>query len=202
MAAEDVLQEMQPRLVTEIAQLWPLRGEWTEEDYFALPDTNRLIELSQGELIMPPHPTYTHQRVVGKLYRRFDSFVETHDLGIILMAPLPVRLWLDMIREPDILFISHAHADRIGEQSVGPPDLVVEVISPSTRRTDRVDKFKEYARAGISEYWIVDPEARTFEVFVLQDGAYTLLVKAGPGEKARAQLLDDFAVAVDEVFAK
>jgi len=201
MAVKNVRQETRPRWVTEIAQLWPRRGEWTEADYFALPDTNRFIELCKGELIMPPHPTETHQRVVGKVYKSFDSFVEAGDLGILRFAPLPVRLWPGLIREPDILFVSQAHADRIGEQAYGPPDLVVEVISPGTRRRDRNDKFVEYARAGISEYWIVDPEARTIEVFVLQDGAYTLLVKAGPGEKAHSQLLNGFEVAVDEVFA-
>lgn len=201
MAAQDVSQEIQPRLATEIAQLWPPQQEWTEADYFSLPDTNRFVELSEGVLIMPPHPTETHQRVVGALYRHFYAFVEAHSLGVVRFAPLPVRLWLGKIREPDILFVSHAHADRIGEQFYGPPDLVVEVISPNTRRVDRGEKFVEYARAGISEYWLVDPEAQTVEVFVLQDGAYILLVKAGLDEKAHSQLLDGLEVAVDEVFA-
>ena len=195
-----MIEEMQHRLTTEVAQLWPRRGEWTEADYFALPDTNRFLELSEGDLVMPPHPTDTHQRIVLHLVLAFQSFVEAHNLGTIRFAPLPVRLWPDKIREPDILFVSHAHADRIGEQAYGPPDLIVEVVSASTRRTDRVEKFVEYARAGVSEYWLVDPEAQTIEIFTLQDDAYTLLVKAGMGEKARSGLLDGFEVAVDEVF--
>jgi len=201
MAVQDVLQEIQPRWATEIVQLWPPQQEWTDADYFALPDTNRFVELSEGELIMPPHPTNTHQRVVLRLVLVFQSFVEARDVGTIRFAPLPVRLWPGKIREPDILFVSHEHADRIGEQFYGPPDLVVEVISPGTRRVDRGEKFLEYARAGISEYWLVDPEARSIEVFVLQDGVYTLLVKAGPGEKARSQLLDGLQVGADKVFA-
>jgi len=200
MAIQDVLQEIRPRLATEVAQLWPPQQEWTEADYFALPETNRFVELSEGELIMPPHPTETHQRIVLRLVLLFQSFIEAHDLGIIRFAPLPVRLWLGKIREPDILFASHAHTDRIGEQAYGAPDLVVEVISPNTRRVDRDEKFLEYARADISEYWLVDPDAQTVEVFVFQDGAYTLLVKAGAGENARSQLLDGLEVAVDEVF--
>lgn len=196
------MNEAKPRLVTEIAELWPLQGRWTEADYFALPDSNRLIELSQGELIMPPHPTDTHRRIVGVLYRYLYEFVEANNLGTVRFAPLPVRLWPDNIREPDVLFVSHTHADRIGEQAYGPPDLVVEVISPSTRRTDRNDKFVEYARAGISEYWLVDPEAHTLEVFILQEGAYTLLVKAGPGQSAHSQLLAGSEIAVDEVFGE
>jgi Uma2 family endonuclease len=201
MATYEITEETGPGFVTEIAQLWPLQGDWTETDYFTLPDTNRFIELSEGELIMPPHPTETHQRVVLSMVLAFQSFVEGHNLGIVRFAPLPVRLWPDKIREPDVLFVSHEHADRIGEQFYGPPDLVVEVISASTRRTDRVEKFVEYATAGVSEYWLVDPEAQSIEVFVLEDNAYTLLVKAGLGEQARSKLLKSFEVDVDEVFA-
>jgi Uma2 family endonuclease len=200
METQAVLQEVEPRLTTEIAQLWPPQREWTEADYFALPDTNRFVELSEGELIMPPHPTETHQRVLDALYAAMRAFVHGHDLGVIRFAPLPVRLWPGKIREPDILFVSQAHADRIGEQVYGPPDLVVEVISAGTRRADRGDKFVEYARAGVSEYWLVDPEVQTIEVFVLEKGAYTLLGKFSPGERARSQVLTGFEVAVDEVF--
>lgn len=202
MATQDLLQEVQPRLVTQIAQLWPLQGEWTEADYFALPDTNRFIELSEGELIMPPHPTETHQRVLGALCMAMRAFVREHDLGTIRFAPLPVRLWPGKIREPDILFVSHTHADRIGEQAYGPPDLVVEVLSFSTRQLDREEKFLEYACAGIDEYWLVDPEAQTIEVFVLEEGVYTLLGEFGPGEGACSQILAGFEVLVDEVFGE
>ncbi|HIE13033.1 MAG TPA: Uma2 family endonuclease [Desulfotomaculum sp.] len=188
------------KLAVEVAQLWPPQGQWTEADYFALPDTNRLLELSKGELIMPPHPTETHQRIVGMLYRLIHSFVEEHDLGTVRFAPLPVRLWPGKIREPDILFVSKKHADRIGEQAYGPPDLVVEVTSPGTWRTDRLEKPVEYAQAGVSEYWIVDPDTRTMEVFVLRQGAYVLLGKWGVAEKARSELLEEFEVAVKEVF--
>jgi len=125
-------------LAVEVAELWPPRGQWTEADYFALPDTNRFIELSEGELIVPPHPTHTHQLIVGKLYRAMYDFVVKHNLGIIQIGPLPVRLWPGKIREPDILFVAREHSDRIGEQAYGPPDLVVEVLSPATRRTDRL----------------------------------------------------------------
>ncbi len=200
MTTQDATQTTQPRLATQIAQLWPPQGEWTEADYFALPDTNRIIELSEGVLIMPPHPTDTHQRIVGALYRYIHAFVETHNLGTVRFAPLPVRLWVGKIREPDILFVSHAHADRIDEQAYGPPDLVVEVLSPGTWRADRGEKFLEYARAGVAEYWLVDPEARTIEVFVLEEGTYALLGKFNPGEAARSKVLAGFEVMVEEVF--
>lgn len=188
-----------PRLAVEVAQLWPPQGQWTEVDYFALPDSNWLIELSRAELIMPPHPTETHQRIVGLLYRLLHAFLEERDLGTVRFAPLPVRLWPGKIREPDILFVSEEHADRIAEQAYGPPDLVVEVTSPGTWRTDRLEKVMEYAQAGVSEYWIVDPGARTMEVLVLREGAYVVLGKWGVGEGARSEMLEGFEVAVEEV---
>jgi len=199
-----------PRFATEIAQLWPPQEEWTEADYFELPESNRIIELSNGEIIMPPHPTNTHQRVVLSLVLKIQSFVEAHDMGIVRFSPLPVWLWPGKIREPDILFVSHTHADRVGEQFYGPPDLVVEVTSPSTARTDRRDKHREYAQAGIGEYWLVDPDEQTVEVFVLegespdrdQDRTYALLVRAGRGETIRSLPLEGFEVGVDGVFAE
>ena len=186
-------------LAVEVAQLWPPRGQWTEADYFALPDTNRFVELSEGELVMPPHPTHTHQQIVGKLYRAIYNFVAERDLGTVQFGPLPVRLWPGKIREPDILFMAREHSDRIAEQAYGPPDLTVEVLSPSTRRTDRLEKMVEYARAGVREYWIVDPHGRTVEVFILREGAYELLGKWEEGEEAHSEVLAGFRVAVDEV---
>ena len=183
----------------EVAQLWPPRGQWAEADYFALPDTNRYTELSEGELIVPPHPTDTHQHIILRLVRVLDGFVTEHDMGTIRFAPLPVRLWPGKIREPDVLFVSREHEDRIGEQVYGPPDLAVEVLSPGTRRTDRLEKSVEYARAGVGEYWIVDPGAQTVEVFVLREGAYELLGKWGRGDAVRSEVLTDFTVPVDEV---
>jgi len=194
---EDVVELSE--LAVEVARLWPPQGQWTEADYFALPDTNRFVELSEGELIVPPHPTETHQRVVMELAFRMRAFVDENGLGTIRFAPLPVRLWPGKIREPDVLFVTKDHADRMGEQVYGVPDLVVEVLSPGTWRLDRHEKFSEYARAGVEEYWMVDPEKQTIEVFMLRWGAYELLGRWGKGEVARSELLAGFEVAVDEV---
>ncbi|RMF31140.1 MAG: Uma2 family endonuclease [Chloroflexi bacterium] len=191
----------EPPLATEIAALFPPQGQWTEEDYFALPDTQRYVELSDGELVMPPHPTNTHQMVVGRLAWWLGAFVRERRLGLVRLAPLPVRLWPGKIREPDVLFMAREHYDRVGEQAFGPPDLVIEVTSPATRRVDRTIKFVEYAQAGISEYWIVDPEAKSIEVFVLREGAYELLGKWGPGETAHSALLEGFQVDIAALFA-
>lgn len=187
------------RWVVELAQLWSPQGQWTEEEYFALPDTNRFVELSEGELIMPPHPTHTHQRAVMRLAAVMHTFVQSHGLGTLQIAPLPVRLWPGKIREPDILFVAQEHSDRIAEQFYGPPDLVVEVLSPGTWRVDRREKMVEYAQADIGEYWLVDPDACTIEVLVLCEGAYTLLGKWGLGEVARSETLADLVINVSDV---
>ena len=183
-----------------VAELFPPQGQWTEEDYFALPDTNRYVELSDGELVVPLHPTNRHQVAVLEFAVRLRQFVLENNLGFVRIAPLPVRLWPGRIREPDIFFIAGEHGDRIGEQVCGVPDLIVEVTSPSTARLDRMEKFAEYARAGVREYWVVDPESRTVEVYSLDRGAYVLRGKWGPGEVASSGLLAGFEVGVDEVF--
>jgi Uma2 family endonuclease len=188
-------------LTVKVAQLFPRQGQWTEADYFALPETNRYVELSEGRLVMPPHPTNTHQAVVGRLFRWLDEFVQERNLGVVRLAPLPVRLWPGKVREPDVLFVAREHGDRVDEQYFGPPDLVMEVMSPGTRRVDRSEKPAEYARASVAEYWIVDPSAQTVEVFVLREGSYQLLARWSSGQIARSVLLDGFEILVERLFA-
>ena len=188
-----------PELTVEVAHFYPLQGEWTEEAYFELPETNEIIELSDGRLIMPTPPTDFHQTALGTLFFDMTAFVKANDLGKVQLAPLPVRLWSGKVREPDIIFIAKEHSDRIHEQYYDPPDLVVEITSPSTRRFDRGEKMDEYARAGIREYWIVDPKARTIEVFILREGKYALLGKFGAQDRTRSEVLSGFQVDVSAV---
>ena len=187
------------RLTKEVALLFPRQGEWTEEDYLALPETNSFVELSDGRLEILEMPTFSHQYAVGELFVELRAFVQKHQLGQVSLAPLPVRLWEGKFREPDIIFMSTAHIDRIEEDSWGVPDLVVEVHSKGTIRTDRVKKFGEYAKAGVAEYWLVNLRRKTIEVYVLRQGKYTLLGKWGVGEVARSEVLAGFEVAVEAV---
>lgn len=195
----------QPPLTVEVAELFPRQGEWTEEDYLSLPETNRLVELSEGKLVILPMPTDTHQRAVGKLFRIMSDYVETYHLGEVRVAPLRTRLWPGKFREPDIMFMSASHADRIGEEFWGVPDLVVEVISPRTEHSsgtehvDRGEKFEDYQKASVLEYWLVDPEDGTIEVYVLRRRVYHLLGKWGIGEVARSEILSGFEVPVETV---
>lgn len=186
--------------IAPVAEFYPPQGQWAERDYFALPDTNRYVELSEGRLTMPPHPTRSHQTAVLELAVRIRAFVRERDLGEVHIAPLPVRLWPGKIREPDILFLSKEHADRAGEKVYGVPDLVVEVLSPGTEQADRGEKYFDYAKAGVREYWLVVPDERRVEVYALRENVYQLTERFKPGEVAHSELLSGFEVNVNEIF--
>jgi Uma2 family endonuclease len=186
--------------ILEILDLFPKQGKWTEEAYFRLPETNRIIELSRGRLIITPSPTDQHQKISSNLHFLIGSYIRAKNLGEARYSPLDVRLWPGTIRQPDIVFMSNEHKDRITERYWGVPDLAMEILSESTEKQDRTEKFHEYEKAGVSEYWIVDPSEQTIEVFVLEQGAYKLLGKWGTGELARSEALAGFQVAVDGVF--
>jgi len=189
----------QENLTFELLKLFPRQGEWTEEDYFNLPETNRIIELSEGRLIITPAPTTQHQEISSKLHLLIGNFVSLNNLGKVCYSPLDVRLWEGTIRQPDIVFMSNEHLDRITERYWGVPDLAIEILSESTAKEDRADKFFEYSKAGILEYWIVDPEAKTIDVYTLIKGAYTPYGRWGIGEIAKSKLLVGFEVSIDEI---
>lgn len=185
------------------ARPWPPEQEsWTYEDWLRLPDDGFRYEVLDGVLYMTPPPAIKHQRASLRLARRMGTFAEERNLGEVLIAPCGVRLPTQPVPvQPDILFVSAARQDIVGEQYVeGAPDLVVEVLSPSNWPYDRTEKFQAYLTAGVQEYWIVDYRACTIEVFTLEEGAYALVGQFGSGETAHSPLLAGFQVAVDEVF--
>ncbi|HIC88572.1 MAG TPA: Uma2 family endonuclease [Anaerolineae bacterium] len=207
MGKTDVAQPVLELKTEEGSQerFWPpAQGEWTYEDYLRLPDDGWRYEVIRGVLRVVPAPREIHQRVSGGLFVALWSFVRDHQLGRVYEAPFEVIL-SDIATpvQPDILFIS---AERIEEtitpQRVeGAPDLIVEILSPGNWLDDRREKFRVYEESGVREYWIVDPDGRVIEVFVLREGGYTLLGKWGSGEVARSEVLVGFEVAVDELFA-
>lgn len=183
---------------------WLDSATWTEDAYFALPDTNHLLELADGRLIVLDMPTLGHQRVVRDLARHMTAWNDAARPGEVLFAPYPVRLKPGLIREPDVFFYLAEHRDRLAEQSGGPPDLAIEVLSPSTRRTDLGDKLAEYAEAGVPEYWVVDPDARAVEVYRLAEGRrgqYAPAHRYTAGQALSSPLLPGFALPVEALFA-
>jgi Uma2 family endonuclease len=194
--------EAQGTYVTEIAKLFPRQGEWTERDFFALPESNRRIELSNGVLTMTPSPTGSHALILMELASRLKNHVAAADLGVVLVAPLDVRLFPGTIRQPDILFIREENRARIGDYVDGPPDWVAEIISPGSRELDEQVKLAEYARAGVPEYWLVDPRDRTVRIYTLAGDAYTLAATASDCQAARSATIEGFEVAAGDLFGK
>ena len=152
-----------PQAHSDLMDLLPAAGEWTEADYFPLSERGRLVELSDGNIEVIELPTWFHQIILMRLSTALYTFVSQHKLGWVVFAPIPIRLWPGKIREPDLMFMSTAHRERIGLYW-GVPDLAVEILSPSTASKDREVKRLEYAQAGVVEYWIIDPEARSVGV--------------------------------------
>jgi Uma2 family endonuclease len=188
----------------EIANLFPTQGNWSEEDYLDL-NGNQLVEFSRGFLEVLPMPTTSHQTLVVTLYGLVLAFTAGRDLGTVLVAPLRVRLWRGKFREPDVVFMLKVHASRMGEEYWRGADLVMEVVSgegeDESRRRDLVTKRREYARAGIAEYWIVDPKEERITVFRLIGKRYAVHGEFSKGTVASSHLLAGFVVDVNEVFA-
>ena len=181
-------------------QSWLESAAWTESAYFALPDTNHYVELSDESLVIPEMPTVQHQRVVKAFAAQLDVWIAAHEQGEVIVGPYPVRLWAGKIREPDVLFYRAEHLDRIHDQFGDPPDLVLEVLSPGTRTTDLKEKLAEYEQAGVGEYWIADPGAPSVEVRALVDGKYLHQGPFVPGQRATSTLLPGYVVDVDTLF--
>lgn len=184
----------------EVAKLFPIQGSWTEEEYLAL-DGNHLVEFSHGYLEVLSMPTTSHQLIVLYLIEALLTFVRARSLGTVLLAPLRVRLWSGKFREPDVVFMAKEHLDRIGEQFWVGADLAMEVVSTDDRRRDLEIKRREYAKAGIQEYWIVDPLLGQITVLRLEEGGYVVHGEFPKGTQAASALLPDFAVDVTAVFA-
>ena len=187
----------------EVALLFPEQGAWSEEEYLDL-DSNHLVEFSDGVIEVRPLPTTSHQLIVLFLFRLFEAFVSTRKLGTALFAPLRVQLRPDKYREPDIVFMFNTHASRIGESFWSGADLVMEVVSKDEedRHRDLVTKRREYAQAGIAEYWIVDPQEGHILVLRLAGKKYLVHGTFLKGTVATSALLPGFTVDVTEALSQ
>lgn len=187
--------------VWELATLKPLQGEWTVEEYLELTlGTNHLIEYNEGVLEFLPMPTRTHQEIVFLLCTLLKQFLEPEG-GDAWVAPIRVRLAQRKFREPDIAVFLDTTDKRAADDYFDGADMVVEVVSPDKRshKRDYEQKRQDYARAGIPEYWIVDPKARTITVLKLSKNQY-VGGAVGEGEVASSTLLNGFTVDVNSVF--
>ncbi|OGH55833.1 MAG: hypothetical protein A3G34_00235 [Candidatus Lindowbacteria bacterium RIFCSPLOWO2_12_FULL_62_27] len=174
----------------------------TYEDYLLTPEDQR-YELIEGDLEMTPSPRTLHQIVCSNVFRLLDPYVQERRLGRVLFGPTDVILSNINVLVPDILFVAQEREAVIEDRGiVGPPDLVVEVISPSSGEKDRVIKRRVYYKYGVREYWIVDPFAKTAEVCVVGKSAFDTHKIFTPGEKLKSPLLPDFSPDTSDFFKR
>jgi len=188
--------------VLTLPQAQPAQGDWTYEDYLKLPDDGKRYEIIEGVLYVANAPDADHQFAVTEISRQLGNFVVPHKLGRVLVAPFEVHLTpRSRPVQPDVLFVSAARWPQ-GHVAYfeGAPDLVVEVISPSRVRVDRVIKFTAYEAAGVREYWIVNPRTHTVEVYVLENGEYGLLGEFTDDEQIRSAVLEGIDMIASTLF--
>jgi len=174
--------------------------KWTYKEYLKLPDDKR-YEIVNGELIEMPAPTTTHQRIVKKLLRFLDYFVERNNLGEVFVSPVDVILSEDNVFQPDLVFVSKERKEIVKERGIfGSPDLVIEVISPSTLKRDTEDKKRVYERVCVKELWLVFPGEKAVEVFFKKDKHYEVCSFGYEGLSIRSCVLKGFELNLKEIF--
>lgn len=180
---------------------WPAQGSWTYEDYLRLPEDGQRYEVIRGFLYVSPAPSFVHQYTVWTLGRLLGNFVAENRLGVILGAPFDIRLpeAIGNPVQPDILFIRLDHLPGLDDRRFdGIPDLAIEVLSRGSWRYDRKVKLAAYREAGIPETWLVDPVARTVEIYVLNpaQAEYALRERRGEGEAVGSAVLPGLRIEV------
>jgi len=150
---------------------------------------------------MSPSPVTFHQIIIGRIHLSLARFLERRSLGIALIAPMDVFLSETNVYQPDVIFISSERRNIITEKGIeGAPDLVVEVLSPSTARYDKGSKLKIYARTGVKEMWLVDPEAKNIQIFRLDENAEIPAATRGDNAFLSSSLLPGWKLKTSTIF--
>jgi Uma2 family endonuclease len=182
----------------------PASVKFTYEDFLNFPADGKRHEIIDGEHYVTPSPNTKHQTVVFNLTTALGIYLRSHPIGAAFVAPFDVVLSdLDVV-EPDLLYIARERAAIVTDQHVrGVPDLVVEILSPGTRKTDEVTKRKMYERFGVREYWIVDPELDTIKIYRQTDQGFVRAAELSVehADALTTPLLPGFSMALADVFA-
>ncbi len=178
------------------------RVRFKATDIFDAPEDSLRYEVIDGDLFMTPAPNWLHQSALMQLGLLVGGWVYEHDLGWVVSAPVGVVLDDEDGVQPDMIFISRERASIISERGVeGAPDLVVEVLSPSTEARDRGIKMRRYAAAGVPHYWLLNPKTRAIEPFILGANGYEPAGVYGPGTVFRPSLFPGLEISVDRLWA-
>jgi len=181
--------------------LSPTGARHTVADYLNLPDAGERVQLIAGEYVVNPSPSSSHQNAAMSLALSLAAHQRPRG-GYVAFAPLDVVLGDDTVVQPDLLVVVAARRSIVtAERVIGAPDLVVEILSPSTRKLDSVTKRDLYGKHGVREYWLVDPEAERVEVYVLAADRLELRELVDRGELRSREVLEGFAMPVADVFA-
>jgi Uma2 family endonuclease len=181
----------------------------TYEAWRAMPETMQRYEIVDGVMQMPPGPTADHQWIMMTILRPLDNFVKERDLGVVLPAPLDLLIQRQPLRtrQPDIVYLSRERTGIRGRAQLRglqfleiPPDLVVEVLSPSNTRRDIESKLEDYRRIGVKECWLVSPEAETVEVLSFSAEEATSAGIFGVEGTLSSQVIGDFSLYVGDIF--
>jgi len=201
----DVLRALSASTVQEkVAEYKPEPNKsFTYQDYLKLPEEpGYRYEVLEGMLIKEPSPNVMHQRVSRRLQRILeDYFWEVDPKGEIFNAPLDVTFGDITVVQPDVFYVSGKQKIIVKEARIdGPPALVVEVLSPSSGRKDRLQKMRIYQKAQVQHYWIVDPEQKTLECFALRDGLYALVAAGMDEDVVEHPDFAGLAIALKDIF--
>jgi Uma2 family endonuclease len=182
----------------------PERIRMTVEEFKQLPESNVPTELIDGEVIVSPTPIYRHQEIVGDTYYFLKQIAKQNPtLGTAVVAPMDVWLGEDCV-QPDVFWVSGPESRcKLVEDGYwyGAPDLVVEVLSPSTAYRDRQTKFNLYQQHGVREYWLADPEGQYVEVFILEQGKFVRQGAFGPDDTFGSPVFGGLSVNVSELLS-
>ncbi len=186
-----------PEAFREIARTRPLNAD----DLVGFPDDGNRYEIIGGKLVVSPSPTYRHQQVSFRLSLVLGEYIAAHGNAQAVAAPMDVHLSPNDVVQPDLLVVLAERADIIHDRGImGAPDLVIEILSPSSTRTDYLTKSKLYERFGVPEYWIVDPDSETVSVQTLEDDRYVLTGDYVRGDTLHSTVLDGFEFELAKIF--
>jgi Uma2 family endonuclease len=191
-----------PDLVTAsgIIRVMPVDIRLTYEDFCCLPNDGKRYEIIEGELFVTPSPRSLHQIVISNLHLELGRFVKDREMGRVLVAPLDVVLSRFDVVEPDLLFVSKSRSSTVTETNVqGAPDLVVEVLSRTSAEIDRTTKLKLYARSGVKEYWIIDPDGPSAEIYRRQEKGFERVKTLGASDSLTSSLFPEFSLPLKDL---
>ena len=174
----------------------------TYDDYSLLPNDRNRYEILDGELSVTPAPATTHQTALGNLYRFLANYVVTNQLGKLFIAPTDLILAPTTVVQPDLIFIGNDRLHIVTERAIeGAPTLVIEILSPTTHRTDRVTKAQLYAKYQVPQYWLVDPDQRTLEAYELVIDRYDLIASPRDVQVFAPALFPGLSIRVSDLWA-